>query len=376
MNKDFYISLIAKQLSNELNAAQLKDLSSWLSSSKDNAGIADDLKSVWNLSQNYKQDVSFNVDAAFSKFTQTYNIPQSQSTITAQKPSRTARIAFLIIAILGLFSLAYFMGLFNSSKISNDNMRALTVQLDPMSSITLAPEASYSEGEAEKLNAKQLQAFIAIQDAVNESRFNSTDHQYNKDHFLPIDAGFVPSSKNYAAKDFLGQGYFDLKSLNDNQVLVGLKGGLTLGTTDASFNVQNYDGDNQLTIDVQSGKLVFYDKSKNAYIVAEGQRAIFDKDAQTLVKANQPKLNPFKWHKGILVFDNTPLDEVFEKIERFYGVDVDVVDDSSLENKNFTATLSMSSNLNDCLDLLHGSYEMTIRRKGLRTIEISDVKGF
>ena len=75
-----------------------------------------------------------------------------------------------------------------------------------------------------------------------------------------------------------------------------------------------------------------------------------------------------------MIFDNTPLVQVFDRIEKFYGVNVDVTDGSSMDNINFTATLSMSNNLNDCLTLLHESIDMTIRRKGLRKIEISDIQ--
>ena len=119
--------------------------------------------------------------------------------------------------------------------------------------------------------------------------------------------------------------------------------------------------------------VVLYDGRSSAYIIKAGERAIYDEASNILRAGNMPGSNPFKWHKGILVFDNTSLTDVFEMIEKYYGVDIELTDDSSLDGINFTATMSMSNNLNDCLDLLHQSIDMTIRRKGLRTIEISDV---
>ena len=75
MNKDYYISTIAKKLSNELNAAELKDLSVWLSAEKSNAASLDSFKKTWDLTQDYKANEAFDVDSAFETFSAKYDIP-------------------------------------------------------------------------------------------------------------------------------------------------------------------------------------------------------------------------------------------------------------------------------------------------------------
>ena len=75
------------------------------------------------------------------------------------------------------------------------------------------------------------------------------------------------------------------------------------------------------------------------------------------------------------MFDNTELEDVFAQIERFFGVNIEVIDGSSLDNHNFTATFYKSSNLNDCLELLsESSIEMDIERVSERDIHISNIR--
>jgi len=109
-------------------------------------------------------------------------------------------------------------------------------------------------------------------------------------------------------------------------------------------------------------------------VIKEGERAIFNKKDGTLVVVSTPALNPFAWHKGVLAFDDTPIDQAFLIIERFYGIDIKITDNSSLEDISFTAANLKSISVHECLQLLYESIDMTIVRKGMRTVEISNVK--
>jgi len=374
MNKDFYISLIARKLSKELNDAQLKDLSSWLESSKDNASLMDDFKSVWQMSGSYASAPAVSVDTAFDSFTERFNIPKADPAAAkalARKKSFTKLIYPIVaIIVLSIASILYFSSKASNNTVINENMHAMTVQIDPFSELTLAPQSKFKRGAGEAIAKEKINSYEELFTIVE----NSSPFQTEKsDYYEAATSIFEPESKNYIIEDFTGQGFFELKSINENQAFLGLGNGLSIGTRDAAFNLQNYRAEDMI-IDVQKGTIVFYDDKSRAYIIHEGERAIYDKTARRLKRAYRSDVSPFKWHKGILLFDNTALPEVFDRIEKFYGVDVEVTDGSSTVGLSpFTSTLSMSSNLNDCLSLLQESYDMTIRRKGLRKIEISDI---
>ena len=376
MNKDYYISLITKKLSNELDTSQLKDLSSWLMSSKENTVLMDDFKNVWEKSASYGSGMTLDIDQAFGDFTKKYNIPKAEPGVMkklAKKRLSLLIIYPLIILLVSLLLLlGYFGGYFSTSKVSNDNMRIMTLQVDEFSSGTLTPESGYIQGKAMGLSggkrADYEKMFTLIETAKNEENINTSSSYY-----LPVSTLFEPEEKNYIIEDLFGQGFFELKSVNENQAFLGLGKGLSIGTRDAAFNLQNYIEEEEIIIDVKSGTLVFYDGKNNAYIIKSGERAVFSHSIGKLMADEIPDVNPFRWSQGVLEFNETPLPVVFDRIEKFYGVKIDVIDDSDIDDISYTTTLSMSDDLNDCLDLLASTIDMTIKRRGLRQIEISEV---
>ncbi len=152
-----------------------------------------------------------------------------------------------------------------------------------------------------------------------------------------------------------------------------IENGRYIETENSTFNLQNYNEDEFTVIDVQTGSLTFI-TDDNILTVKEGQRLVYNEKTGTYQTVKLPNINPFQWHKGTIVFDNTELEGVFAQIERFFGVNIEVTDGSSLENHNFTATFYKSSNLNDCLELLSGSIEMDIERVSERDIHISNIR--
>lgn len=357
MNKELYISLIARQLSNELNSSQLKNLNSWLSESKDNANILNDFKKTWALTSTYKQSTSFNADTAFASFAQKFDIPVSSD----QEQSKDWKKYLIGLLFLAFISIGFlFNSALNTAEV-NDKMHPVTTAIGPQSNITLSPQSSYSEGKSIEINENSYEKLMSL---INTSKTSS----------IAMNNQFLPEDKNFDFNNFSGQGFFDFND-NDNIKIIGMNESNSIISSNAAFNVQNYLEDNNTIIDVQSGAILFVDNDSNIFKVNEGQRAIFDRKSNTFKTVDSPKINPFKWHKGILVFDNTPLDEAFILVERFYGVNIDVIDESSFEGKNFTATLNISSSLNECLELINASFDMNIDRLDTRNIEISGIQG-
>ena len=62
--------------------------------------------------------------------------------------------------------------------------------------------------------------------------------------------------------------------------------------------------------------------------------------ANDIVKANV-HLNT-GWKNGLLIFDNTPMDEVVKKMERWFGIKI-FVKDSTLLNNRFTGEFESES---------------------------------
>jgi len=365
MNKELYISLISRQLSSELNTSQLQNLNSWLSKSKDNANLLNEFKQTWDATSAYKQTLAIDVDASFASFANKFNIPTSQTAVKPAKPSNLKRNILLALLLLLLLSMGAIYNTITSNNVVNNKHEALQTFADANTEITLSPNSTYNLGSKTALSSDITTELTAI---LNNNSDNTNADSFSGQQFTSNDF-----SKHLTVEAMSGQAFVDLN--DDDFKFIGLDGGRALGAQNASFNIQNYADDNMTVVDVQSGKVMFFDNKGEAFVINEGQRAIFDKTTGQLLKADNPTVNPFKWHKGILVFNDTPLEEAFLLLERFYGVDIEVDLDSSLENKNFTATFPISSDLDDCLQLINTSFKMDIERVNTRTVKISNVEG-
>lgn len=323
MGKDHYISLITKKLNSELNAAELKELNTWLSGSSSNANTLSDFKDVWGSVSSYKSSVTFDADVAYESFIKKYNIEPSDN---LGKPvgngSSVIRFIFSILTIAALvIGGKQLMNSINHG-VSNDQLVSRLINLDANSTATLAP---------------------------------STQLDFNKDEFT--------------VSNLNGQVYFDIDRRGNTLNLDFDE--ITANASGALFNIQNYQEDKKLIADVEKGTVSFNVSDKEIK-VGQGKRLIYtDGSDEAQIVSSDP--SSFAWEKGELSFDNTPLAEVFSSIEKFYGVNIEVVDDSKLEG-HLTAIKFRPDSLNECLQMINSSIKMTIVRKGLKQIEISNIQ--
>ncbi len=323
VGKEHYISLITKQLNKELNTSELQELNNWLSASSDNATLVSDFKQIWSSVSSYKTTSSFDVDAAYSDFVEKYNIPQSsgaENNTNTKSGLSAIRLFFALLTIAALI----FGGIKLSDKLNNSfsaDFAKNTMPLSNFSSATLAP---------------------------------STTLRFNK--------------KDFILSKLDGQVYLELEEKKGTAPLRLDMDDVTANANNVVLNIEN--SDDAFTADIARGSVKF---SVNNEIIelTEGQRLVYnEKNKKHEVLTSDS--NAFAWQKGILSFDNTPLYEVFDDIERFYGVTITVTDDSPV-TKGFTAFNYKPAGLNECLELLSSSIEMTITRDG-KNIEVSNIE--
>ncbi len=334
MNKELYISLITKKLSNQLDLIELKELNSWLNTDKQNTNLLSEITDVWNKTADYKTNISFDANTAFLSFKDRYDIPDSVDSAapkieeTKSKPKLAKYLLGLfLISLIAFFSTQQISNYFARGTHANEGMAALNIALSPLASATLSPQSSLNFNE---------------------------------------DGG--------AINNFNGQAVIDVEDLpSDSPLVINFSNGAQLSTAGAEVNLQDFNDENQLVADVKTGQATITYNGES-YDLVEGSRFVLDElnDEVTLINT-PPNKKPFAWKSGTLVFDNTPLSEVFLEIEKFYGVNILVTDDSKL-NKHFTASNLKPRSLNECLDLLASSIDMTIRRKGLKNIEVSNIQ--
>jgi ferric-dicitrate binding protein FerR (iron transport regulator) len=90
-----------------------------------------------------------------------------------------------------------------------------------------------------------------------------------------------------------------------------------------------------------------------------GERAVFVKESGKLA-VNKEKIDKYiAWQQGKLVFDETPMTEVAQMLERWYGVDVEV-NDPEVRKYRINTTFE-NTPLHQVLELLALSSPIDIR---------------
>lgn len=325
MGKEQYISLIAKKLGSELNTAELRELNGWLSSNSDNAELLDDFKFVWDSVESYKSSEVFDSSSAFQKFSKKYDLEGKTAPQAPVSPSPEPGFPILRWVLMGSIAIGLFLGgYFLSSRLTptfnNTKMEPMAISLGPNASATLKPNSSL--------------------------------------HFQP---------KKSLVTGLTGGAYMDLTERDKTQSLNVDLGNLKLSAHGSSFNVQNYKGEDVI-IDVEKGA-VNYDHNNKASVLKEGQKLRISKKngASSIEDINSQ--NAFAWSEGRLSFDNTPLFEVFNTIEKFYGVEITVKDNVNV-NTHYTVANLEPSGVDEVLEVLANSLNLRIEKEG-RTIAVS-----
>jgi len=148
-----------------------------------------------------------------------------------------------------------------------------------------------------------------------------------------------------------GEGYFEVVSDKNWPMYVKTSKGYTVKVTGTSFNLSSYSNDNKLVVTLISGKISLLHKDNKKEIIMNPAEEIVIPDMQrpTLVKNANIEYNT-AWKEGYLLFDDSPMDEVIKKMERWYGVKF-TINDASILNYRFTANFK-SESITQVLEIL------------------------
>jgi len=149
-----------------------------------------------------------------------------------------------------------------------------------------------------------------------------------------------------------GEGYFKVVSNKEWPMYVKTSKGITVKVTGTEFNLSSYDNDDVLKFTLVSGAVTLIRESNKQEIAVNALEEIVIPDNSRLKgKRGQADIHlNTSWKDGYLIFENTPLEEVVKKMERWYGVSF-IAKDPELLKYNFTANFK-SESITQVLELL------------------------
>lgn len=146
-----------------------------------------------------------------------------------------------------------------------------------------------------------------------------------------------------------GEGYFDIQSDPSNPFYVRTPDGPTVKVTGTVFNLSCYSPDKDVKLTLLRGSVQMLTDGSEAVTIEEGS-GITVREGVAYVDTTPDIDGDIAWTKGTLHFDNTPMPDVLESIERWYGVHITVRDNSIYRN-SVTADFR-SESIHQVLELL------------------------
>lgn len=172
---------------------------------------------------------------------------------------------------------------------------------------------------------------------------------------------FAPDSR---VVELSGEGFFEVESNPDWPMYVRTPQGVTVKVTGTKFNVCAYENESALRLTLVEGSVtVIHEASAQQYAVRPNEEMVFFAAEKVKPVRHAVDVQPaIVWKDGILHFENTPMDEVVRRLERWYGVSINVSEPSLLQ-MNFTASFE-SESLSQVLQLLKITSRIDYRIQG------------
>jgi ferric-dicitrate binding protein FerR (iron transport regulator) len=156
-----------------------------------------------------------------------------------------------------------------------------------------------------------------------------------------------------------GEAFFKVKSDKGNPFLVEAKG-IQVKATGTEFNVSAYKEDDEITVILKEGNVAVIDANQAIIKNMESgnQLRYFKKTSSVQYSAINAK-DYTDWINGELIFSHSPMKEVVSRMERWYGVDIEIVDKELLQ-LHFKATF-IDESLEEALKLLQSTSTFNYR---------------
>ncbi|MBD2751795.1 FecR family protein [Spirosoma validum] len=166
-----------------------------------------------------------------------------------------------------------------------------------------------------------------------------------------------------------GEALFDVKKDATRPFIVHT-GNLVTQVLGTSFTVKSYEEDKAIEVLVTRGRVSVYENSeksansRNGVILIPNQKITFDKASQKLTPAlvEAPRMIQPPEARSAFVFDKTPLTNVFNVLNKAYGIDF-LIENQVLSHCVFTGDLT-DLPLYVQLDLVCKSVNATYERRG------------
>jgi transmembrane sensor len=295
MNEDTRLRLIAKKLSNSIDPVEEDDLRSWISETPENELLYRRLENYWN-SGALKEKMA-GQEQIFNRLSSMLDIRNENTVIATKHETRYTKTLWYVAASLLLIFTAgiavwYMINVFESNTVVKEQITNQVIS---------------------KSNPRGRKSLITLPDGSTV--------KLNAESYIEYEEGFIESRHI----KLIGEAFFEVVGDPEREFLIDV-GEMQVKVLGTSFNIQAYPFKKNMNVAVATGevqisrvegnkKSVFEILQKNEMISIDHQSGAYK------VTGFDPD-EWFAWRDGILVFNAQPYEEIFSRLERWYGVEI------------------------------------------------------
>ncbi|GAB1452154.1 FecR domain-containing protein [Draconibacterium sp.] len=326
--------IIGKSIAGNASQSDLIKLENWLKETPKNEAILKFIKDENNLTSVLKSFERVDKDFGWKK------LEERLSTVSLRKQILKWKIAAILIFIVGIGG--SFIGYLNSDSNKLESI--------PNTYTTVITE----NGQTSK---------IILPDSSIVWLNSGTTLSYNNN--------FSVSNRNVKLN---GEAYFKV-TRNEVIPLIVQCDELEVKVLGTEFNVSAFPENDDICVVLERGSIEL-SHVKNRFQDFElkpGEIARFDDVNNKLVVGHVDTYQYISWKDGVLIFKDTRMKDVFTKLERWYGLEIDV-ENPEVNNLIFNATI-VDENLEDIFQLIKYTcdidYKITYSHNPLTPIKIT-----
>ncbi len=310
MEETLYTDLIAKYLSGNITATERELLWAWVEAAAENRRFFDQMVQLWGISSDYAE-AAYPVDTtqAWSKLEQ--RLFGGAPIVALQNPSPSNKIvrlsikrAWIAVAAVILLAISVSIWLYQSPVSTN------------------APIVYETKAQERRM--------IELPDHSKVWLNENTRLSFNSEFTQRVVI-------------LEGEAFFDVAHLDEKPftIISGEAETQVLGTT---FNVRAYPKEEKVEVTVESGTVALQDKrnTEKKVLLEAGKSGFFNKKTEEVKVVEQPISNADAWKTQQLDFTDTPIQEVVQSLERYFGIEM-VIANENILNCKFTITQPFDS---------------------------------
>lgn len=174
---------------------------------------------------------------------------------------------------------------------------------------------------------------------------DSTEVMLNSGSRLTLAEGFSPASREVTLS---GEAYFRVRADKSSPFYIRTDKGVSVKVTGTEFNLCCYPMQKDLRLSLVKGSVDLVSGNKLLCSMTEG-RQVSVADGKVMNEKAADVVST-AWTSGNLMFEDTPMTEVLQRLERWYGVEITVTD-QRVYASSFTGDFN-SESIQQVLELL------------------------